>query len=58
MEIEKSKENKNIDTVGKVTGFFLFRNLINSYNEDKCLDEEERKTVKKYGAVAIILSSL
>ena len=58
MEIEKSKESNKIDAVGKVTGFFLFRNLINGYNEDKNLNEEERKSIKKYGVASIILSSI
>ena len=46
------------DPVGKVTGFFLFRNLINSYNEDKQADDEERKNIKKYGIASLILSGI
>ncbi len=44
------------DSVGKVTGFFLFRNIINGYNDDKDKEEEERKSIKKYGNIALILS--
>lgn len=44
------------DNVGKVTGFFLFRNIINGYNDDKNKEEEERKSIKKYGNIALILS--
>lgn len=44
------------DSVGKVTGFFLFRNMINGYNDDKDKEEEERKSIKKYGNIALILS--
>ncbi|MBR4003505.1 MAG: hypothetical protein IKI95_05575, partial [Clostridia bacterium] len=43
---------------GKVTGFFLFRNLINSYNEDKQANDEERKNIKKYGIASLILSGI
>lgn len=46
------------DPVGKVTGFFLFRNLINSYSEDKQSNDEERKNIKKYGIASIILSGI
>ena len=46
------------DPVGKVTGFFLFRNLINSYGQDKQTDDNERKNIKKYGVVSTILSSI
>ena len=46
------------DPVWKVTGFFLFRNLINSYNEDKQANDEERKNIKKYGIASLILSSI
>ena len=46
------------DPVGKVTGFFLFRNLINSYNEDKQANDEERKNIKKYGIASLILSGI
>ena len=44
------------DSVGKVTGFFLFRNVINSYNDDKDKAEEDRKSIKKYGRISFILS--
>ncbi len=57
------EENKNStgigsekDPIGKVTGFFLFRNLLNSYNSDKQSDDDSRKNIKKYGVVALILS--
>ncbi len=43
------------DAIGKVTGFFLFRGIIASYNEDKQKDEESRKNIKKYGKIAITL---
>ena len=56
MEIEKNNFSQDNDGIGKVTGFFLFRNLINSYNESKNLPDEERKKVKKYGTASIILS--
>ena len=44
------------DAIGKVTGFFLFRNLINGYNEAKDKPDEERKQIKKYGVISVILS--
>jgi len=43
------------DPVGKVTGFFLFRNLINSYANDKVADDNVRKNIKKYGVASLIL---
>lgn len=46
------------DAVGKITGFFLFRNLIAGYNDDKTKPQDERKNIKKYGVVSIILASL
>ena len=46
------------DPVGKITGFFLFRNLINNYNQDKQADDNERKNIKKYGVASIILSGI
>ena len=50
-------ENMNEqDAVGKVTGFFLFRNVINGYNQDKLKDEEDRKQIKKYGKISLTLS--
>ena len=54
-----SRPNRRLDeedSIGKVTGFFLFRNIINSYNDDKDKAEDERKTLKKYGRIAFILS--
>ena len=44
------------DPIGKITGFFLFRNLINSYSDDKNLNDNERKNIKKYGVASLILS--
>ena len=58
MEIERNKSSEENDGIGKVTGFFLFRNLINSYNEAKNLPDDERKRVKKYGTASIILSTI
>ena len=56
-------ENKNRgnggeekDSIGKITGFFLFRNLINNYNDAKNMSEEERKQIKKYGVLSVILA--
>ena len=54
--INSSGLGSNSDPVGKVTGFFLFRNLISNYNQDKQADSAERKNIKKYGVVSIILS--
>ncbi len=56
MEIESSPQEKEKDSVGKVTGFFLFRSLINGYNTAKDLPEEERKNIKKYGVMSFVLS--
>lgn len=56
MDIENVKEEKEKDSVGKLTGFFLFRTLINGYNNAKELPEEERKDIKKYGVISFILS--
>jgi len=56
MNIERSNFSQEKDSIGKITGFFLFRNLINSYNDDKNLPDDERKNVKKYGSVSITLS--
>lgn len=50
------EENK--DSIGKITGFFLFRNLINGYNENKDKPDEERKQIKKYGVASVILSTI
>ncbi|NCB48158.1 MAG: hypothetical protein EOM55_00800 [Clostridia bacterium] len=60
MEIKKEKDtstrlNKD-DAVGKVTGFFLFRNFIDGYNADKNKSEDERKNIRKYGKLSITLS--
>ncbi|MBQ9792189.1 MAG: hypothetical protein IJW32_00380 [Clostridia bacterium] len=46
----------NKDPIGKVTGFFLFRNLISSYSSDKNSGDDERKKIKKYGVASFILS--
>lgn len=46
----------NKDPVGKVTGFFLFKNLISGYSEDKNANDDERKKIKKYGIASFILS--
>ena len=59
--MEESKENSTgigseKDAVGKITGFFLFRNLLSSYNSDKQTDDDSRKNIKKYGVVSLILS--
>lgn len=56
----KAKSNKldSNDSIGKATGFFLFRNVINDYNSDKENPEDERKNIKKYGKVSIILSAI
>ena len=56
MEIESDKQEKEKDSVGKVTGFFLFRSLINGYNTAKDLPEEERKQIKKYGVISFVLT--
>lgn len=61
MNIErKVKTNKldSHDSIGKATGFFLFRNVINDYNADKEKQEDERKDIKKYGKVSVILSTI
>ena len=57
MNIETSPNRRldEEDNVGKVTGFFLFRNVINGYNNDKNKPEEERKDIKKYGITAMVL---
>jgi hypothetical protein len=60
MNIEKHKESSskmnNEDSIGKVTGFFLFRNLIDGYNEDKNKPEDERKHITRYGRTSLTLS--
>lgn len=58
MNIENNSPNNNLnqkDSVGKLTGFFLFRGIINSYNEDKQKDEDARKEIKKYGRLSLTL---
>ena len=54
-ELKDLEDDKQIDNIGKATGFFLFRNLINNYNELK-QDETKRYECKKYGKIALILS--
>lgn len=63
MNIEQSakvssngKSQNEPDAIGKVTGFFLFRNVINSYNQDKLKDEDSRREIKKYGSISLTLS--
>lgn len=56
--IDSSGLGSNNDPVGKVTGFFLFKNLINNYSQDKQADDNERKNIKKYGVASIILSGI
>ncbi len=50
-----NEDEKRIDNIGKAMGFFLFRNLINNYNEMKN-DETKRYECKKYGKIALVLS--
>ncbi len=53
----KEKDTKqNADPIGKITGFFLFRNLIDNYNDNKFANEETRKSIKRYGIISLILS--
>ena len=42
-----NNEETQKDAIGKITGFFLFRNLINGYNDAKNFDEDTRKSIKK-----------
>lgn len=60
MKLSENSDNgvTQNDAVGKVTGFFLFRNLIAGYNEDKTKPQDQRKEIKKYGIVSIILASI
>ena len=60
MKLNEGSNNQVLpnDAVGKITGFFLFRNLIAGYNDDKTKPQDERKTIKKYGVVSIILACL
>ncbi len=55
-ELNYSNKLNKQDSVGKFTGFFLFRNIINNYNIEKTRHEEERKQIKKYGVISLILS--
>ena len=54
-EFKNLEDEKQIDNIGKATGFFLFRNLINNYNEIK-QDETKRYECKKYGKISLTLS--
>lgn len=57
MNLNNNKNELNPqDSIGKATGFFLFRNLVNGYNIDKEKQEDERKSIKKYGTTSLILS--
>ena len=56
MELKSRNGLDEKDSVGKVTGFFLFRNIVNGYNADKEKPEEERKNIKKYGKLSLTLS--
>jgi len=60
MNIKKEKDASSRmdreDSVGKVTGFFLFRNIIEDYNNDKTKSEDERKQIRKYGKISLTLS--
>ena len=60
MELKKTDSSTGLgsdrDLIGKITGFFLFRNLIESYSNDKNSNDNERKKIKKYGVVSLILS--
>lgn len=53
---EKDCSKNNTDPIGKITGFFLFRSLIENYNCNKNLREDKRKKIKKYGVISLILS--
>jgi hypothetical protein len=56
MNLGSKNKLDNKDSVGKITGFFLFRNVINGYNCDKEKPEEERKNIKTYGKLSVTLS--
>ncbi len=60
MDIKKndcsSSQMDKKDSVGKVTGFFLFRKVIEDYNNDKGKGEEERKNITKYGKISLTLA--
>ena len=58
INLKEKDANKNADPIGKITGFFLFRNLIENYNDNKGLPEDERKRIKKYGVISLILSTI
>lgn len=53
---EEENLDQNKDSIGKFTGFFLFRNLIKGYNDAKDSTDEERTKIKKYGVISIILA--
>lgn len=55
----ENKDNQdNKDAIGKITGFFLFRNLIENYNKNRELSGRERDKIKRYGVISVILSTL
>ena len=56
MNIRQEEDLEKDDSVGKFTGFFLFRNLIKGYNEAKDSSDEDRMKIKKYGIISIILA--
>lgn len=59
MNIKKQSSKDKMereDPVGKVTGFFLFRNVIEDYGNDKNTPEDDRKSVNKYGKISLTLS--
>lgn len=58
LDLREKKNMNNKDAIGKITGFFLFRNLIDKYNQNKDLNENDRKKIKKYGIMSIILSGI
>ena len=59
MNLNNNESNSsNKDSIGKITGFFLFRNLINGYNNAKEAPDEERERIKKYGVLSLILSCI
>ena len=53
---ERDQSKNNSDPIGKITGFFLFRSLIENYNDNKSLSENKRRKIKKYGIISLILS--
>lgn len=58
LDLREKKNMNNKDAIGKITGFFLFRNLIDKYNQNKDLNENDRKKIKKYGIMSVILSGI